>query len=707
MLSSTSFAVFETNLDSCPKCGKNICEHASVADVINLPNSLSQDFSTYSSDSSLIKQLLNESCSSTTNSSTNSTINFEPNISLDAINELFVKQKTTIVNKNNQKDNENLLNKNNNINCIQNKVESKKKKFCLFKKNRQLSCLSSSSSSSSSSSASSSSTSSSPKSASASSSTCSFNTANQPKTTYISVKLNSFYYYNYEKSAKVCKSSSSTASSTITDSVVTEIHRPLNSNVNTKQTNYCPNTDKESFTCSLSNDLLASNKHYYNNLSINNNYYHKITVIFVLIGLFSFNFLQETFLLIYYLNSNQTHWLFGSLIGIFTGQCLTLIVSFLAEINNTTNYKHILFKNPFSKLCLLIVPGYLPLSCFVQFFRLILNYKKSCAQDKFRLEFNLSLLFYFNSLFYTLPLIVVNSCYLSSQSRLNWYYADLMKVASSHDTTIMFIFSPDDARPRNQFMFLLLSIFVSVSIGLCLFITYYELMKQMRTFVGLKRFTPDTQWLRLGIIELLVYFCFKFCLITSRLCILALFWYLFNQLLLVFVCVHILILFVFNVNICFRQKKTTKQQSTQSLKPKSKLNDLITIKLVSILGLIDLFINQHIELNNTRQVFAYYLFNFVQNSLILTFWLVKLLYNEQTSEKIFYTTLIYLSVLLFNVFGLVLKYLHIHIIKKRYAKLFQIGTLIAVSNSDHNITTTNNTSSNSTTNSSTNTNIKQ
>jgi hypothetical protein len=57
---SASF-VLTTNgqftLDTCPKCGQNVCEHASLAEVIHLPNSVSQDFSTYSSDSSLIKQL--------------------------------------------------------------------------------------------------------------------------------------------------------------------------------------------------------------------------------------------------------------------------------------------------------------------------------------------------------------------------------------------------------------------------------------------------------------------------------------------------------------------------------------------------------------------------------------------------------------------------------------------------------------------------
>lgn len=67
-------------LDKCPKCGQKVCDHASIADVINLPNSISQDFSTYSSDSSLIKQFFNMGADShssqlhTTNNQNNSLI---------------------------------------------------------------------------------------------------------------------------------------------------------------------------------------------------------------------------------------------------------------------------------------------------------------------------------------------------------------------------------------------------------------------------------------------------------------------------------------------------------------------------------------------------------------------------------------------------------------------------------------------------------
>ena len=80
---SASFVISSNCLDTCPKCGLNICEHTSVAEVINLPNSISQDFSTYSSDSSLIKQIFNDSTSTTSASSSTVPNN---NVSMEEIN---------------------------------------------------------------------------------------------------------------------------------------------------------------------------------------------------------------------------------------------------------------------------------------------------------------------------------------------------------------------------------------------------------------------------------------------------------------------------------------------------------------------------------------------------------------------------------------------------------------------------------------------
>ena len=85
---SASFVVSNNCLDKCPKCGQNVCEHTSVADAINLKNSVSQDFSTYSSDSSLAKQLFNEPSNALVNYNNNNKNNKCNRISLSAINRL-------------------------------------------------------------------------------------------------------------------------------------------------------------------------------------------------------------------------------------------------------------------------------------------------------------------------------------------------------------------------------------------------------------------------------------------------------------------------------------------------------------------------------------------------------------------------------------------------------------------------------------------
>ncbi|CAF0834473.1 unnamed protein product, partial [Brachionus calyciflorus] len=149
--------------------------------------------------------------------------------------------------------------------------------------------------------------------------------------------------------------------------------------------------------------------------------------------------------------------------------------------------------------------------------------------------------------------------------------------------------------------------------------------------------------------------------ITSRLSILALFWYLFNEWIILFITAHIFLLFTSTLTCVFGNNENEKR---------SKLNDLVTLKIICLLGIVDLFMNQTSELKNINRVLGYYLLNFMENSVILTYWLIKILWNEQAQQKICYTTLVYLSVLLFNVFGLILKYLHVHIMKKRYRKLF-------------------------------------
>lgn len=64
--------------------------------------------------------------------------------------------------------------------------------------------------------------------------------------------------------------------------------------------------------------------------------YHLISVIFILMGLFSLNIVQETYLLYYYFSSEQYYWFTYALVALFTGQVLTLILSLVAEVDSVS-----------------------------------------------------------------------------------------------------------------------------------------------------------------------------------------------------------------------------------------------------------------------------------------------------------------------------------------------------------------------------------
>ena len=508
-----------------------------------------------------------------------------------------------------------------------------------------------------------------------------------------------------------------------------------------------------------------------------------------------------------------------------------------------------------------MVPGYLPLAVYIQFFRLLFNYRKAASLSRFRHEFQLALHMFLNALFYSLPLAILNSCYLASivksnKSFLTWYTTSFLSTlstreffstittsftnafyfqqhhdkssaagsssSSSSESTAMYV----DIERKSQFLYFLISVFVSVSVGICLYTAYYELMKQIHSMALLKntrsklksgtsnnlqreeagfllpvssrRFQhtsaeekeSESKLKNLGLIEILVYFCYKFCLITSRLSILALFWYLFNEWLLFAVMVHI---FLCYLSMCctsvinngpksdgtfkaisifstqnllkdykklFNQRKLNNSvyyeneagaamlnsgtKSSFLRSSSSKINQHLTLFIVCLLSFIDLFVNQMCEFCHLKKCILYYIVFFAQNLTILTFWLVKTILGarleqenalpslsspfvehgenksnfyfntkmpngnsllnmlikstipvtnsvygndiEMNSDGIFsaeastvvmfspatyacYATLIYLCIILFTIFGLILKFLHLHILRKRYRKM--------------------------------------
>lgn len=243
----------------------------------------------------------------------------------------------------------------------------------------------------------------------------------------------------------------------------------------------------------------------------------------------------------------------------------------------------------------------------------------------------------------------------------------------------------------------------------------------------------------LGLIEILVYFCYRFCLITSRLATLALVCYLFQQWLFAAVACHVLIAYCtsFLTLTTTTPVTTKKQQQQQQNITKSRLNRQLTLFIVCLLSFLDLFANQLSEMANLRKVFAYYVLYFAQNLSVCTYWLVHTIVEARQSEAnvanaekqhysasagsskssadlvsvllssnqqqqqlvapktaaLFttssnqtlehqqyyslvvsptatacYATLVYLCIILFTTFGLILKFLHLHIIRKRYRR---------------------------------------
>lgn len=159
------------------------------------------------------------------------------------------------------------------------------------------------------------------------------------------------------------------------------------------------------------------------------------------------------------------------------------------------------------------MPGFLPICVYSQFLRTLFEYRKSSARNRFRHEFKLSIYLFLTALFFSMPIAVLNSCYLASITKwsnslnktdpstsqpVQWYYTELFSVfttstlfnktsesSSSHvsesssaesfsrvvnhrknaaatlssETTLMQI------NAKNQFLLVLISIFFSVSIG--------------------------------------------------------------------------------------------------------------------------------------------------------------------------------------------------------------------------------------------------
>jgi len=324
--------------------------------------------------------------------------------------------------------------------------------------------------------------------------------------------------------------------------------------------------------------------------------------------------------------------------------------------------------------------------------------------------------YYSNSTHHYDELTVINSANSTTQDLFL-----LSRIDHANSEIYTATFSETVLEARNQLILFLVSIFISITVGICLFTAYFELMKNVNFLTNPIRIyesaSKPTNRLKLltfslGLIEILIYFCYKFCLLTSRLVTIAFIWYLYQEWLLVIMGVHVLIVYV--ASFAPRSRKADRRLGVPAQSSKrSKINDHITMFVISLLSVVDLFMNQISEVYHMHRVVLYYALYFAQNIAATALWIYKtMLHNFSTSTKSsshasfqvdhldrtgtdvqtannfifgnnsstflfnlhsFYAILIFLSIVFLTGFGLVLKLLHLHILKQRFKNLRRIS----------------------------------
>ena len=166
----------------------------------------------------------------------------------------------------------------------------------------------------------------------------------QPKTnienvneSLISVRLNNSLTYEYKK-----KGESSTKINSTT-SVINEEETPNKSpsakKIDISMPLVCRLKNRLSYFSSCSSCDFHSSRESCLDMSdslgssVQGIRYHSISVIFIIMALFSLNLVQESYFLFHYFISEQFYWFTYAVVSIFTGQVLTLILSLVSEID--------------------------------------------------------------------------------------------------------------------------------------------------------------------------------------------------------------------------------------------------------------------------------------------------------------------------------------------------------------------------------------
>ena len=424
------------------------------------------------------------------------------------------------------------------------------------------------------------------------------------------------------------------------------------------------------------------------NKRINESSYHSISMIFIIMLLYSINLLQELFILFDYFNTKKYYWCLFSVLFLSVAQFFIIICihlnnsvketmttttmtittaststtssptgttettyEMIANSNNSSTssrYDGIFEREPFNfdfihdgydfackKYSIIIkrfyfipfifIPGVLPAIVYIQFTRYLFNFKRLTYLNHFKSELSLSFYLLISSLFHSLPLAIINSCHLATK------FSFVTFSFSSEMLTLNPVLTE-----KREALVILVSIFISITVGVCLFTSYYHLMKHINDTNSVsmtrklrencEKITQRTFLFSCFTISF-IHFCYKFCFITSRLIIIGILWFLVNEKIFIILSIHILIGYL----ICNFKFHSVKKNMKK--KQKLRLRQHFSCFLISILSFTDSFVDIVGTFQQFCNIHLYYLIFFIQNVSVMLIWFYKVMMNMQQFQN--------------------------------------------------------------------------
>ena len=398
--------------------------------------------------------------------------------------------------------------------------------------------------------------------------------------------------------------------------------------------------------------------------------YHSISMILIILLLYTINILQEFFILFDYFNTKKYYWCLFSVLFLTISQFFIIICIHLnngdskeitAAYEVISNNRNNFIREPFNfnfihngydfaykkytiilRKCflmpLIFIPGVLTAIVYIEFIRYMINFKRLSYSNHFKSELSLSFYLLISSLFHSLPLAIINSCYLATKFSFVTFSFSMEMLTLNPVLT-----------EKREALVVLVSIFISITVGICLFTSYYHLMKHIHdtnsiviTKIGQNcEKTKQRRFLFSCFTISFIHFCYKFCFITSRLVIIAVLWFLVNEKIFILLFIHLFIGYL----LCnFKYHHSNSNNSLLNGKDllKFKLKQHVSCFLISFLSLTDTFVDIIDRFQYFYNIHLYYLIYFFQNISIILIWFYKVMINMQQIQNQFFDQELYI-----------------------------------------------------------------